>query len=168
MDKIVTAIGYQAFNQGLSDRNITDENVGSLKKTCFIQIQGWVDAQSLGFHFKKEHHNVLTVYFDDIDVRVDLPIIHPDGTIEPRQAVPMCEGQARSIVEFVLRNKDKESFLVHCHAGVSRSGGVTEWIAEFLGIPWTEYRRRNPHTSPNKRIVRLLREAYHDIDGTPY
>lgn len=168
MNKIVTALSYTSFNEGLTKMGVTDENVEEYTKTAFIQIQGEQDAKSLGFHFDEDHPNVLTMLFDDVDVEMELPLLHSDGRIiEMRYAKPMTMAQAERIVVFVSKNKHVESFLVHCHAGISRSGGVAEWIAEFLGIPWTEFRRRNPHTSSNKRIVKLLREAASRVCGHP-
>lgn len=80
------------------------------------------------------------------------------------------EDQAKEIVQFVEKNKDRTNWLVHCDAGVSRSGAVGTWIYEKLnnlrGLPVEQvrlyngnFRLENPQIQPNPYILRLMRKV---------
>ena len=52
---------------------------------------------------------------------------------------PITNEQGKIIRDFILRNKDKR-FLVHCHAGMSRSSGVAcavECLVNYNGCVYT-------------------------------
>lgn len=76
---------------------------------------------------------------------------------------PMRAEQAARIVAFVediAKRPGDWALLVHCEAGVSRSGAVVQWALERhstmnRGI----YAQMHRHCSPNRYVLRLLREA---------
>lgn len=66
-------------------------------------------------------------------VRV-LPLFFHDIGVRDRTGVPMGEGDAVKIAEFVEWCKDNEveELWVHCDAGISRSSGVAAAILQYL------------------------------------
>jgi len=57
------------------------------------------------------------------------------------------EDMAREIVEWLHKNKEElDLLIVHCDAGVSRSGGVAKWAALVLDLPFDDsYPDYNEH-----------------------
>jgi predicted protein tyrosine phosphatase len=69
-----------------------------------------IDLKPMLEKFKRHLH----IRFSD----VTKPLIQDGKTY-----LPIDNGQAKQIVEFILQNKE-EKFFIHCEAGVSRSAGV--------------------------------------------
>lgn len=90
--------------------------------------------------------NLLILYFDDVD----------EGFLNA-----MTPEQARAIVDFV-RHEDNRPFIVHCTAGISRSGAVGEvlnWYFNRFEADDSDYRKFEiMHTDivPNAHVRRLL------------
>ena len=127
--------------------------VESLDSNAFISITGNIENER--HLFSGTTPNVLNLRFDDIDAdELDVPIVGEGCYLN---AKGISREQARDIVDFVLLNKDK-NFHVHCHAGVSRSGAVGEFIVDLLNLDYAEFRRMNPKLHPNPRVRSLLKE----------
>ena len=93
--------------------------------------------------------NLLVLYFDDVD----------EG------ATAMIPEQAEAIAEFVCR-PDPRPIMVHCAAGISRSGAVGSvlnwYFNRYLENNPREYRRfelAHPDIIPNAHVRRLLLKA---------
>ena len=90
--------------------------------------------------------NLLILYFDDVD----------EGF--PNAMTPK---QAKQIVEFV-RIEDDRPIIVHCTAGISRSGAVGEvlnWYFNRFEADDSDYRKfeiMHPDIVPNSHVRRLL------------
>lgn len=90
---------------------------------------------------------------------------HPKTLISELEPQP---HHARAVVEFVLGLiADPREFvlLVHCHAGLYRSGAVAHWLSRDLGVEEHETSNRivvcgNVDPTYNVTFLRLLREAY--------
>jgi predicted protein tyrosine phosphatase len=65
---------------------------------------------------------------------------------------------ARHIVRFV-QESDERPLLIHCTAGISRSGAVGLAIAEQCGCVEV-FLRDNPDIMPNQLVLRELRQAF--------
>jgi len=65
------------------------------------------------------------------------------------------EGQARQIIEFVMRcnSEETEGLIVHCNAGVSRSAAVAKWVSEKYGLGFPR-----DYEKYNKYVYRLLKQ----------
>jgi len=86
------------------------------------------------------------------------------------------EEHAKNVIDFV-KSFDEEhqlqSYLtmlvVHCDAGVSRSGAIGLWACRYLGCDEKEFRRDNPFIHPNTLIYETLyiesgmKESYKDF-----
>jgi hypothetical protein len=70
--------------------------------------------------------------------------------------------QADTVVKFCNDRKAEPTddvLVAQCDAGISRSGAVAEFAAEFFGIPFDVFFRQNPQIIPNSFVRRLLRES---------
>lgn len=91
--------------------------------------------------------NLLVLFFDDVE--------------EGPNA--MTAEQARQIADFVSRPNDDRPIIVHCSAGISRSGAVGEvlnwYFNRYLEDNPAAYRRfelTHPDLIPNAHVRRLL------------
>ena len=89
------------------------------------------------------HPNMLVFFFDDVEKEGPTAF-----TIE----------MARQIVSFVQETGD-HPILIHCTAGISRSGAVGLAIAEQCGCE-EEFRRENCDIMPTQLVLRKLRQAF--------
>ncbi len=72
------------------------------------------------------------------------------------------EEQAEEIVEFVKRIHEDNNpimLLIHCYAGISRSGAVGRAVAEYTGLS-EEFEPLHRHITPNPHVVSLLRRKF--------
>lgn len=96
--------------------------------------------------------NLLVLYFDDVE--------------EGPNA--MTAEQAKRIADFALRPGDDRPIIVHCSAGISRSGAVGDvlnlYFNRYIDDDETEYRAfelRHPDLAPNAHVRKLLEEKLH-------
>lgn len=75
-----------------------------------------------GFTFSENKYcmDVLTVYFDDIEAPTDGLTL-------------FTSRQADEIIDFILRNRKSDTLLIHCYAGISRTGAVADFALKLLG-----------------------------------
>ena len=64
-----------------------------------------------------------------------------------------------SFVETLHRKENKETLVVHCMAGISRSGAVGMFINDLLRLNHSTFQRDNPGIRPNPFILSILREV---------
>ncbi len=87
--------------------------------------------------------NLLILYFDDVDAG------------EPNA---LDDLQARKIVDFAKLNPERP-FIVHCTAGVSRSGAVGEVLNYYFNCntpAFEQFYRDNPDIVPNQHVRKIL------------
>ena len=90
-----------------------------------------------------QHPNLLVLFFDDV---------------ETEGATVFTIKMARQIVSFV-QGTGNRPILIHCTAGISRSGAVGLAVAEQCGCE-EEFRRENPDIMPNRLVLGKLRQAF--------
>lgn len=76
-----------------------------------------------------------------------------DGTM----AVLFSKKQANDVIDFIEKiNKDTNDFdlVIHCHAGISRSGAIAEFTSKYLNIPFED-----PYIRPNTHVLKTLWET---------
>ena len=105
------------------------------------------------------HPNVLTLQFDDIDGTEWRPF--------PDRYRYFCLEDAERIADFV--KDDTMPLIVHCHAGVSRSGAVgtaLDWYYnEFLSNNPEDHENftdANSGIRPNQLVLRIMKECLAD------
>lgn len=70
------------------------------------------------------------------------------------------ESQAKQVIEFVDKYKNEvEMFVIHCDAGVSRSGAVGTFISRYLELDEAELLKMNPYIQPNHFVLNTLLEV---------
>ncbi len=74
-----------------------------------------------------------------------------------KKYIPFDSNMAIQIIDFIEEIKDKcELLIVHCAAGVSRSGAIGEWVMEYLGLNNEEFNKVNPCIVPNGDVKRIM------------
>ena len=150
----VFARSKNEFEDIMLTGRITDENVEQ-QDSAFISIlsPGKVINPNRSFYarpyFERDHANVITMDFDDI--------------VSPEHGSPFTPEMAEKTVKFIIANKDKKVFLVHCAAGISRSGAIATFINDNFGGDTEEFKKWNPQIMPNNLVLRLLYEAYEKL-----
>jgi len=110
-------------------------------------------------YFKRQHPNVLIMHFGDYDEN--------DVTQKAKEGPTgiFNEYKARKLYKFIKNNKDKSLVVLHCGAGISRSGAIGSFIYDLYGkdtMTWEEFKTRNPQIQPNIHILKLLRKVYEE------
>lgn len=69
-------------------------------------------------------------------------------------------GKIVALVQRLAQHPDPWAILVHCHAGVSRSGAVAEWVKRrHASMDNGRFQSLHRHCAPNSYVTRLLNEA---------
>lgn len=104
-------------------------------------------------HILKDGKRVLNVEFDDVDVAEN-------------GFKPISEETATKIFEFIDKlNRESDIkghdlvLIVHCGAGISRSGAVGLFASELFGISYETFKQNNPRVNHNRRVYTELLKA---------
>ena len=154
----VRVLSKNLFDMVMQNNSINDGNVEKWNKHFFISI---VDTDQFSVSrepfFKSDHENLLNLAFDDCEHDGQPSPTQPSGT------KAFSEEQAAKLFSFIKKHRDKEECIVHCMAGISRSGAVGAFINGYCGGDWEEFKRQNPQIIPNGRVERMLNKAkYND------
>lgn len=144
------------FHEMLERNNINDDNVDEFIKVAFICVNdtsGKYYNQPL--FAQNHHHNVLNLWFDDVE---------HDGKLSPTNkeetTKAFTDKQAKQIVKFLDSNKNINTLLLHCAAGISRSGAVGRFALDYLNGDKENFKIHNKHILPNGRVLRMLNEVW--------
>jgi len=146
----IFAYSKQEFDRFMREQSINDLNVESFDTYAFISILDVVGLDCDGY-FEKEHSNVKIQYFGDYG-ELDENIKEGFGVFSKKQA--------RELITFIETNKEKQIFIVHCSAGISRSAAVALFINDLYGNSYKEFFNDNRQIQPNHVILRRLRKEY--------
>jgi len=158
----VHVMGISDFVNAMQQNNITDNNIedftdlaiisitcGDNSKDNFMSIRHGTNDEH---YFKRNHANVLNIEFYDIDNEVE---------INGKKYLPFNAEQAKRVIDFIEVNQNK-NYIIHCHAGISRSGAVAQFITDFYG--WSDkstfrfqYGKR---IVPNAEVTKKLKEEW--------
>lgn len=141
------------FDKMMAEAGINDDNVDNSSVWAFISIQNSKALDhNVNPYFKLEHKHVLTLTFDDItDKDQDVLDQYPGSVL-------FNEDHAKAIIEFVEAHLLSD-FVIHCTAGISRSGAVGEYVRRKLRVNYDKYNRQNPHVLPNAWVLQQLTNA---------
>lgn len=151
----IIVLSRALFNEYLTRKGVTLDNVEQQEKIFFISIHNQEDT--VPPFFASDKSNVINLTFSDLEEDKELPVIGENRT-ELFKA--MTSEQASALYKFIKANKDKEAVLIHCTAGVARSGAVGVFINDFMGGDYLEFKRNNPHIQPNPHVYNLLRKEW--------
>lgn len=91
----------------------------------------------------KEITNLVDKCCDNVDV---------SAYVFPDEDIPLNESDAMGIVEFAVTANNRP-IIVHCFAGISRSGAIAKFLNEYLGIDdWFI----NSYSNYNKAVYNSL------------
>ena len=138
----------------LSRNQITrqyDKNPIFIEKTWIISI-----FNKGSFSPLPDRYNILKLEFDDVTERdTEEGLLH------------FNPGLAKEILEFIrkIKTDSKKLFIVHCDAGISRSGAVgymlNEWFNKYLTSNREDdkyFKDNNVQIMPNPEVVRILKQ----------
>jgi len=163
MKKDVFIFSKREFEDTMKRFEIYDSNVEKYENIAFISIlcptdydtnELFLDVFSDNEHwFKNEHQNVLNIDFWDIEKEIE----YGNGKV----LKPFTPEQADEILNFIDKNQGKE-FLIHCHAGISRSSAVAYFIRDYYEWVNKELfdRRYKGNKYPNQCVFTLLKKAF--------
>jgi hypothetical protein len=123
-------------------------------------FEGWAGGGPVALVADGERR--LALSFDDIEARDDRPR-------DPR-FVYFDEAMAARVCDFIRRAHGDDAtrrdlLLVHCHAGVSRSGAIADFARAVTAVDYDTFRRANPQVVPNVTVRRLLLTAWEGPRG---
>lgn len=145
MEMKVTVLSKANFNNYLFANDIDNSNINN-NDIAYISIRGKNDKPSV----INDCDNFLIIIVDDI------------GENEKNESlIKFNENHAITIINFIERNKYKKHIIVHCLAGISRSGAVGYFINDYYAKEdFLSFKRRNPALIPNTHIYVTLKNTY--------
>lgn len=75
------------------------------------------------------------------------------------------EVDAKEVIKFLSKVDKKKPLIIHCTAGISRSGAVGEFAAEFLGFNYLDFKKYNPQVIPNTLVKTTLYKVWRENDN---
>lgn len=105
--------------------------------------------------------NMISIRFTDLTKdEYDRVKDEYERTKKSRKNIILFEQQhARTIIDFIDEIKNNvDELVVHCHAGISRSGAVGLFICRYLQLDENEFRQLNAGIGPNFYILSVLNE----------
>jgi predicted protein tyrosine phosphatase len=147
-EQTIMVLSKPQFDNNMVNNNITDENVETFDKVAFISVTD-TSGQWSESYFKMDHDNVIRFQFDDVSNEMEI------SPTNKNKCYPISEDQANRLFKFIKKHKNR-SFLVHCAAGISRSGAIGQFINDYLNLDKGRFLMNNPHILPNGHISRLL------------
>lgn len=98
-----------------------------------------------------ENDDVLTLFFWDLE--------------RPMRGYSelFTEDMADEVLDyFDLKINNGKDWLIHCTAGISRSGAIASFLREQLNINYREFMDKNPRVNPNMLVLRTLRNKFNE------
>lgn len=137
-----------ALPKAIFDKIYTSDIIAKKDYACFISI---LDEDN-----EEKKHDCSLPNFLQVkmwDVEKDLE------DMNGRQYEKPSDEELQKIVDFIDSHKDKFYFVVHCSAGISRSGAVARYILERFEDSNKEwFNQQNKFIQPNLYILKRLKE----------
>lgn len=105
----------------------------------------------------EDDHKTKTFWFDDI---------HPTTVMTVASCYDyksMSVKQAEELIDFVMRLDKINKIIVHCTAGICRSGAVADFLRVILDVDDIVFLKDNPNIIPNTWVRDLLWSAWRDM-----
>ena len=138
----ILVLSKEEFENLMKSNGINNNTVELYEDTFFISI----------------HHNgVKETYFENKkNVKV---MFFDDCTFKLENATPMNADQADELLNFIDENLDKKTCIVHCAAGISRSGAIGTFLCDYTESDFDVFVQTNPHIHPNVLVLNLMKKA---------
>lgn len=143
----VPILSKGGFKKVLTHLDITEDNV-ELSDYTFISILNTDLIGDNDGYLKSNKKNVLILNFDDV--------------FEDSNKGSFTDKQALEIINFINENGDKiknSKCVVHCSAGVSRSGAVGTFINDYFLFNSEDFKYFNHSIHPNKLVLDILKKV---------
>lgn len=161
----IIATGRLPFNEYMKLKGVTQQNIASIKEVAFISINNTID--NVEPYFLEDRPNLKVIFFDDVSEDIYTPDLKNPGELV--QVKAMTEAQAQELYSFIKSNKEKECIIIHCTAGVSRSGAVATFINDFVSGDWNTFKQQNSSIQPNTHVYKLLEKVWQeDVSNSTY
>lgn len=146
----IKVLSKPEFNQFMGEYGISDSNVEEkMGNVALISIND-TDGHWSTSWFDRDHPNVLRLWFDDVFADTE------KSPTNKNQCRAFTEEQAAKVFAFIKENRDKD-FIVHCSAGISRSGAVGAFINDYLDSDKEFFHKFNfERIFPNAHVSSLL------------
>ncbi len=108
---------------------------------------------------------ILSVCFGDYTSNEVIDLSNKYRTADKHLNI-ITEDQAKDIFNFIkdLKNDDQiKTLVVHCKAGISRSGAVGLYACRYYGLDEREFMRENSAIIPNFYVYGILSEMYNPV-----
>jgi len=138
------------FQEIMDKNDINDESVDDITKYAFICINDFSGDYYHDPIFRHSHHNVLTLFFDDVRNELEFS---PTNSGKIRA---FTEEDAKNIIKFLDSNRHIKVLMIHCAAGISRSGAVGQFALDYLQGDKEFFAINNKHILPNAEVLRIL------------
>ena len=151
-DLSIHILPARLFRKLMIENQINDTNVEERDSLAMISISEPNSPEEYCY-FREDHNNIKRFFFYDIDEE------HKDY---PR----FSREDAKRMFDFIvekLQDPKVKKFIIHCHAGISRSGAVGEFIQELIGMDYFEFHTQHPHILPNGWVKKLLNAEYRNF-----
>lgn len=142
------------FQDTLQKNEIDDMNVDEFIRIAFICINDTSGEYYSNPLFKQDHHNVLNLWFDDVEEDLQVSPTNKEMT------KAFTTKQAEKLIEFLDNNQGADTILIHCTAGISRSGAVGQFALDYLNGDKETFKINNSHICPNARVLRILNKVH--------
>jgi len=98
----------------------------------------------------------ISIIFDDVTKELYKKVkrMRPDVIIKL-----FSKKDAKIIINFIKKHKDSMeelTLIIHCNAGVSRSGAIGWFACNLLGLDRNKFLQQNRTLYPNKYILQIL------------
>ena len=153
----VSVLSKRQFDSLMIYWGINDDNVSSRDEEFFISITDTDKfSKSREPYFKNDHINVLNLAFDDCLIDGEPSPSQPKGTTS------FTEKQSKILLAYILKHLDKKHCIIHCMAGISRSGAVGTFIDSIVNEDDFKFKKENTQIYPNPKVLRLLNDRLNE------
>lgn len=157
----VKAVPYYVMKEYLeagSSLNIISRLLQSYDKLWIISITNH-DITPLVRN--DEWEDRMSLQFDDVTPKVDLV----SGDLEfDSDFVYFNNNMAVEVCKFIREahwdSPGSDLLVVNCHAGISRSGAVSDFARRVCGVSYEDWKRMNQQVIPNTWVKNLLDEEW--------
>lgn len=159
----ILAVPRIVFNDYMKTKKVSQDNVNEFTDAFLISINNTVD--DVRPYFEEDRENLKVMFFDDVEKDMTTPNLKVPDEVHHIKA--MTKEQAIELFTFIKANKDKKICVVHCTAGVSRSGAVASFINDYVSGDWEQFKRDNSSIQPNAHVYRLLHDVWYEDHAYP-
>jgi hypothetical protein len=148
----INRLSQGKFKSLMKEKSISDENV--FKTNAFyicLNSTDWIHSIP---YFKKDHHNVINLYFDDVEVSGPKEIPWFNNETKIINAIAMDDEQSNKLARFISTIPVDSTVYIYCAKGKSRSRAVEDFINSVITG------KDEISLGSNKHVYYSLRNSY--------